>query len=521
MQKRKPSIKQITALVCLLALSVGAAPNAQKPNILFIAIDDMKPLLGCYGDTIVKSPHIDRLADSGMVFLNNQCQWPVCGPTRASIMSGLMPEVVGVMGFKKMRYNNMAQLKDLVTLPQHFKNNGYETAAIGKVNDPRCVGSINPDGTVKNDGRKVDDPPSWSLPSINPYGVKITEAPRTTDKKKVKLASEYKDLPDEKFSDGATTKEALTRLESLAKEKKPFFLAVGYKKPHLPFLMPKRYWDLYKTSEFPPAPYPYAMTNATPYTFNSIRELRGNYYLETNEKGQALPLTNDILPKEQQQILQHGYYACASFIDAQIGQLLDKLNELGLSDNTIVVLWGDHGWHLGDHNEWGKHSQLEQAARAPLIIRAPGHAKGEKTTSPTEFLDLYPTLCDLAGLPLPTQPMDAKTPTGRPLGGKSLRPILDDPKASVRKGAITMFIKNGAYAYSYRTPRYRYVEWIKKGGEIVAQELYDYQKDPLETINLAGNPEYKKLVSDLSLSMREEAKSNGCERLKNAPPAKK
>jgi arylsulfatase A-like enzyme len=279
--------------------------------------------------------------------------------------------------------------------------------------------------------------------------------------------------------------------------------------------MPKSYWDLYQDSDFTPAAFPYPMTNATAYTFNNIHELRGSYYLETNTEGEALPLDVGILPEDQQRTLLHGYYACVSFVDVQVGRLLDELDALGLSSNTIVVLWGDHGWFLGEHNEWGKHSHLEMAARAPLIVRAPSFATG-KTTSPTEFLDLYPTLCDLAGLPLPTQPWDENTPTGRPLRGKSLRPILQNPETSIRYGAITHY-GSGTYGYAYRTRRYRYVEWIGQDA-ILARELYDYEKDPLETINLAPLPEYEALMYQFSRSMRETGECEGCERLKSVSP---
>ena len=515
-------LRNIISVLSVGALTLAGQAIAEKPNILFIAIDDMKPLMGCYGDPIAKTPHIDNLAKGGMVFLNNQCQWSVCGPTRASLMTSLMPEETGVMGFLKMRGNKNARLPDLVTLPQYFKQNGYETVAVGKVNDPRCVGSIGPDGKVKNNGRNVDDPPSWTMPYQSGNAkVKDKSAVRTTDKKKVKLAAEAVDRPDADFIDGDICNRSLVVLDKLAKGKKPFFLAVGFKKPHLPFLAPKKYWDLYDEKDLTPASFQKPMANATPYTFNNVRELRNSYYLETDENGNALPLTRGILPEEQQRYLLHGYYASASFIDAQIGRILDRLKELGLDKNTIVIVWGDHGWHLGDHNEWGKHSNLEQATRAPLIILAPGHYKGGKTESPTEFLDIYPTLCDLAGLPLPTQPIDAKTPTGRPLRGKSLRPILDDPNASIRKGAVSHYTVRGAYGYSYRTKRYRYVEWINSSGKIVAQELYDYQKDPLEKVNLAANPEYKKMMADLSKTMRSDGECEGCERLKKSKPFSK
>ncbi len=503
----------------------GALPPApispsEGTNILFIAIDDMKTLMGCYGDTQALTPRIDGLASNGVTFLNAQCQWAVCGPSRASLMTGLMPEQIGVMGFVKMRDNSRAKLHDVVTLPQHFKNNGYATAATGKLNDPRCVGSINPDGTVNDDGATVDDPPSWSVPYVKAAsGLGSTSAYSPDLEKTVKLAAERVDLPDSSFGDGAACDEGITLLQNLAAGDTQFFLGVGFKKPHMPFLAPRQYWDLYNRDDFTPHPFQTEMANVTGYTFNYITELRDNYYIETNALGQALLITDGILPDEQQKLLLHGYYACASFADALVGHLLDELETLGLHTNTIVVLWGDHGFHLGDHNEWGKHTNLEQASRVPLIIHNPfGGISNATATGPAAFVDLYPTLCELAGLTIPTQPIDENTPTGRPLAGRSLVPILNDPSVSVQHGVITHYA-SGIYGYAYRTERYRYTEWIDVFGIIQARELYDYEQDPMETINLAGEPGYAGLIYQFSRSMRDAGEAGGCERLKASDPA--
>ena len=491
-------------------VSTGETPQTGL-NVLFIAIDDINPVLGCYGDATAKSPRMDELAASGTLFMNAHCQFAVCGPSRASIMTSLMPEETGVLAFEKMRSNKREQLSDLVTLPQHFKNQGYETAATGKINDFRCVGTVKPDGTVQNNGASVDDPPSWSIPYAKTGGIQPTRAIREKTGKKVKLAAESVDKPDEVFTDGRICDKGLELLKRLAKGDKPFFLGVGFKKPHLPFLAPKAYWDLYDRDEFTIHPFQTEMEGVTPYTFNKVHELRGTYYLETDRHGKALALTDDILPEEQQKTLLHGYYACVSFVDTLVGRLLDELEEQGLSDNTIVVLWGDHGFHLGDHNEWGKHTDLEQATRVPLMIRAPGLPVGATTQSPTSLIDLYPTLCELAGLPIPEQPLSTTEPTGRPLVGKSLLPILKDPAASVKGGAITHW-GYGVYGYAYRTERYRYIEWINNGGTVLARELYDYETDPMETVNLATSAEYKSLMKELSEAMRGEDGA-GCDRL--------
>jgi arylsulfatase A-like enzyme/GH35 family endo-1,4-beta-xylanase len=500
--------------------NTGSIDPYSGTNILFIAIDDMKPIAGCYGDPLAQTPNMDELASVGTVFLNNHCQWAVCGPSRASIMTSLMPEETGVMGFVKMRHNDDAQLHDLVTLPEHFKNNGYETAATGKINDNRCVGTINPDGTVNDDGNTYDDPPSWSVPYVKASSGSVSSSqaawahdPGTS----VKRAAESVDAPDADFPDGQICIEGLGLLDSLAAGSKPFFLGVGFKKPHLPFLAPKPYWDLYQRDDFTVHPHQTGILNQTAYTFNNITELRDNYYMDTDGQGYALQLTGGQLPDDTQKELLHGYYASISFVDAQVGLLMDKLVELGLDTNTIVVLWGDHGFHLGDHNEWGKHTNLEQATRSPMIIYSPWKQGGQATQSPTGFLDIYPTLCALAGLPVPEQPLSESQPTGRPLRGKSLVPILDDPAASVRTGALSHY-GSGTYGYAYRTERYRYIEWINGSGNMVGQELYDYDTDPMEKTNLAFEVTTQNLMYDLSILMRTPGECDGADRLAASAP---
>ncbi len=494
--------------------------NPPMPNVLFIAIDDINPILGSYGNTLIQTPNMDRLAARGMLFENAHCQWAVCGPSRASLMTSLMPEQGGVMGFTKMRgisadglRDNSKGMTNLVTIPQHFRNHGYETAASGKINDARCVGSINPEGTINEDGGTVDDPPSWSLGFIKPSGVGSTKAYSPSLGKDLILASESVDQPASDFSDGKIATEGLAFLDTLAAGDKPFFLGVGFKKPHLPFLAPKSSWDLYQHDDFTPHPFQTDMLNVTSYTFNNIKEMRGSYYLETDGGGDAIQITDGILPDDQQKTLLHGYYACISHVDEQVGRLLDELDALGLTRNTIVVLWGDHGFHLGDHNEWGKHTNLEQATRVPFIISAPGYPEGEKTGAPAGLLDLYPTLCELAGLPIPEQPLSEAVPDGRPLAGRSLVPVLADPSARVQTGIMNHYA-SGTYGYAYRTDRYRFTEWIDFSGRVQARELYDYETDPMETVNLAVYPEYEALMYQYSKSTRDASECGGCDRLK-------
>ena len=497
------------------------AANSPKPNVLFIAIDDINPILGCMGNSIIRTPNMDRLAQRGVLFENAHCQWAVCGPSRASLMTGLMPEQTGVMGFKKMRgmsadgaRDNPLGVTNVITIAQHFRANGYNTAAVGKINDPRCVGSVNADGTVNEDGRTVDDPPSWSEPFRHPSGTGSTRAYCPERGKNLTLASECKDLPAGGFTDGKIATVGIDLLRVLAASNRPFFLGVGFKKPHLPFLCPKSYWDLYADTDFQTNAFPFAMRNATAYTFNNVHELRNTYYLDVDTNGNAVALSNDVLCAARQVRLLHGYYACISFVDAQVGRVLDELDALGLASNTIVVLWGDHGFHLGDHNEWGKHTTLEQATHMPLIIRAPGYAQNEKTSAPVGLIDLFPTLCELADLPEPIQPPIAGGTQNRPLEGESLVPILTDPAARVQTGIMNHY-GSGTYGYAFRTERYRFTQWVNAAGDVVARELYDYLEDPMETVNLAVYPEYDALIYQFAVAARQEA--DGCERLRSGP----
>ncbi|VGO19209.1 sulfatase [Pontiella sulfatireligans] len=486
--------------------SAGKDARATRPNILFIAVDDLKPMLGCYGDTDVLTPNIDTLAERGTVFLNNACQQSVCGPSRASLMTGTYTDTTKVYDLKtKMREAN----PDTLSLPEYLRAKGYETTGTGKIYDPRCVD-------------KTFDEPSWSQPFQqhpqqryfaegilkptsgfhNPEVAKQNKELKAYLKKNnikkidkkayvqalleypmVKPLTECIDLPDDAYDDGSFANCAIDQMEKLAKGGKPFFLAVGFKKPHLPFVAPKKYWDMYDRSKIKLAPFQQMPEGAPDYAGQDCWELRGSY------SGVA----PGPIPAAQQLEMIHGYRACVSYTDSQIGKVLAKLDELGLADNTIIVLWGDHGWHLGDHGMFCKHTNYEQAVRSPLIFAAPTQkAKGTKTESPSEFVDIFPTLCELAGLPIP-----------KSVEGKSLLPILEDPKAMVHEAALEQYPRNNSLmGYTLRDKRYRYVKWVKmdyyggeRSGPMVANELYDYEKDPLETANLAGNPEYKDVIA--------------------------
>ncbi len=503
--RRREFLATATALAAgsLLRPALGA-PEAPL-NVLMIPVDDLKPLLGCYGVKDILTPNIDRLAARGTVFLNNGCQQAVCGPTRASLMTGMYPDTTGVWDLAtRMRDVN----PDILAMPQYFIQQGYETTGVGKTYDPRCV------------DKKLDEP-SWSIPygseklvmnpdaprPMNGYQNPETKAAIERGREAIKdqkftsgsarnralakaagewaaPATECMDLPDDAYPDGALAAAGCRLLERLATGGKPFFLSVGFFKPHLPFIAPKRYWDLYEDASIHIHPFQKHAAHPVEIAYHDSGELRS--YSD-------IPLLGDISPEQQVELI-HGYRACVSYVDAQIGKVLDKLAALGLADKTIVCLWGDHGWHLGDHAMWCKHSNFEQAVRAPLIIAAPGHAANQ-TSSPTGFIDVFPTLCELAGLPIPSQ-----------LQGKSLVPVIADPAAKVHPAVLSQYPRaiDGlpAMGYTLRDERYRYVKWLQlnfrageRKGRLIGHELYDYQTDPNETVNQADNPESAAIVA--------------------------
>ncbi len=526
--------KYLTVIaIAILCNHASFSQEKKKPNILFIAIDDLKPILGCYGNTIIKTPNIDRLAKMGTVFMSNYCQQAVCGPTRASIMTGKRPDYTKVWDLKtKMRDVN----PDIVSLPQYLITQGYSTQGIGKVYDNRCVD-------------KKMDAPSWSVPYYNyfkteeKYYAKETgmpilgayQSPETKElaikftkegqekglidkelddfvSKSIKPAVECVDVPDNAYNDGANALRALEILEKLISDPKPFFFAVGFSKPHLPFVAPKKYWDLYKREDMPVAAFQEKSKNSVDVAYHNAGEIRAYTDIPpllsfTDQKDFGLTL-----PINKQQELIHGYYAAVSYTDAQVGKLLDKLDALGLTKNTIIILWGDHGWHLGDHNLWCKHTNFEQATRTPMIIAAPGIAPST-TNAPTEFVDIFPTLCDLAGVTIPET-----------LDGKSVMPLMTKKVKSVKEYAISQYPRSGnsteterqGYAsskvmgYSLRDKRYRYTIWMNNNFRstqafnpdfIVGTELYDYEKDPNETNNVVDENEYKSVAKDLKTKM--------------------
>ncbi|MFQ6036776.1 MAG: sulfatase-like hydrolase/transferase [Sedimentisphaerales bacterium] len=431
----------------------------KRPNVLFIVVDDLRPQLNCYGHEQMLSPNIDRLASDGVTFLRSYCQVPVCGASRASLLTGVRPTRDRFVG-----YNVWAQ-KDLpgaLVLPKHFKNNGYHTISNGKVFHHRtdCIDSWSeepwrPQGTWRN--------------YLLAENIKLAEKnPRHAGP-----AYEAADVADNAYFDGMIADKAISDLRRLKQMDKPFFLALGFLKPHLPFNAPKKYWDLYRKQDIDLADNPFRPKGAPDAALHNWGELRA--YEGIPKKGP--------LPDELARTLIHGYYACVSYTDAQIGRVLAELGRLSLRDNTVVLLWGDHGWNLGEHGLWCKHCNFETSLHSPLIVTAPGIEGGKKTNALTEYLDIYPSLCELCNLPLPAQ-----------LAGKSFVPLMKNPNLPGKKAVFSRY-RDGD---SVKTDRYRYTEWRRKDGKVYARMLYDHQVDPFENVNISERPENKKLVEKFS-----------------------
>lgn len=479
----------LTLLTCF-----GTATRCQaddRPNILFIAVDDLRPSMGSYGDTAAVTPHMDRLASRSLQFNRAYCQVAVCNPSRASLMTGLRPDKLGVwtlpIHFREAK-------PDAVTMPQWFRKFGYTAVSHGKIYH-------NP----------TPDPQSWSepirklpaLPFPYPEGTRDTikaakEQLPNNDWRKKSLrppSTAAPDIADEKLLDGARTDMAIQDLRRLGKQDEPFFLAMGYIRPHLAFVAPKKYWDMHDPANLPPLPEQKINPNTPSYALHNNSEL--SHYIDLIDIPK--PWDDRVLSPDQAQKLTHGYYACVSYVDAQIGRLLAALEEEGLADNTIVVLWSDHGWKLGEYRGWGKMTNYEIDARVPLMIRAPGMdtqampTAGKQTDQLVELLDLFPTLCDLAKIDTPDF-----------IDGKSLKPLLADANATVHPAAVSQYyrrVKEGQFmGYSIRTPTHRMIEWREfSTGKLSARELYDHRQDSSETVNIIddANPELIEEISKL------------------------
>ena len=456
-----------------------ATDSNEKPNVLFIAVDDLRPELSCYGAEHIISPNIDRLAREGLLFERTYCQQAVCAPSRISIMTGMRPDTTKVYDLETPLRKAMP---DVLSLPQHFKNNGYETLSIGKIyhhsSDDR-IGWTQPpyrSNTVYKDrwqGRGyVSDKAISQMRAYN------KQNPGTTGRGP---AFDAADVADNMYPDGANTDYALKKLGEL--KDKPFFMAMGLYKPHLPFNAPKKYWNMYKRDQIKLAENPFIPKNAPDYATTSWGELRN--YCGIPKKG---PCSDDLARE-----LMHGYYACVTYIDAQVGRLLDELDRLKIRRKTVVILWGDHGWKLGEHAGWCKHTNFELDTHVPMILSVPGmKTAGKRTWALTEYVDIYPTLCQACGLEIPDD-----------REGLSVMPLLADPECSWKTAAFSQYPRGKVMGYSMRTRRFRYTEWQdRKTARVLARELYDHREDPDENVNAADESRYSNEVVRLSRMLK-------------------
>ena len=444
-----------------------------KPNVLFIAIDDLRPELGCYGKDYIHSPHIDKLASEGVVFSNHFVQVPTCGASRHCLLTGQLPVSTAHLR-NSITANTISGLPEKEapeTFIHQLKRNGYYTVGIGKI-------THHPDGYVygylepKSD--QLELPHSWDEMLLddekwgsghNAFFGYADGTNRNTLQKEVK-PYEMADVPDEGYIDGLTSNLAIKKLGELKEKGQPFFLGVGFFKPHLPFTAPKKYWDLYNEDELPVSPTPFIPENVNTASLHGSGEFN-QYKLGEEKASLKAPVSDEYARK-----LRHAYFACVSYIDAQVGKLIAELEKQGLAENTIVVIWGDHGWHLGDQLVWGKHTNYERALKSAFIIKTPKTSSGGKTVDKVvSSVDLYPTLMELCGVEMPYQS-----------DGKSLVSIMKNPLIQTWEDASYGYFRKGI---TLRTERYRLTKYFRDQEPVV--ELYDHENDPFETKNVAAD----------------------------------
>ncbi|QDU40910.1 Arylsulfatase [Maioricimonas rarisocia] len=483
---------QVGVLLTLWISPLGEQTVAGAgPHVLFIAIDDLRPDLGSYGNKQVHSPHLDALSSQGVRFERAYCQYAQCNASRASLLTGLRPDSTRV-------YDLVTDFRDrvpgAVTLPQMFKRNGYAVLGMGKIFH-----------------NERDDPQSWhayfaadarddtymtaenqalvreKFEAALAQGLKGTELVAATRGP----ATESADVPVSSYHDGQIADAAIAVLEhyragtlpDLVQQRgaaeaadaraiadRPLFLALGFRKPHLPFVAPQKFWDLYQRGELPLADNPFPPKDSPPWALTNFDELR-NYH--------DMPKTGPVSPT-QARLLRHGYYACVSFVDAQVGRVLKRLDQLGMRDDTIVVVWGDHGWKLGEHASWSKNTNFELDTRSPLIIHAPGVGRAGVATGLVEFVDIYPTLAELCGLTPPWY-----------LQGTSMVPLLENPRRGWKTAAFSQILRRGGgnrtMGYSMRTDEWRYTAWVNPNNrsQVFARELYGHSGAGAENVNVA------------------------------------
>jgi N-sulfoglucosamine sulfohydrolase len=434
--------------------------SSERPNILFIASDDLRTTLGCYGDPIAKTPHLDALAATGTLFERAYCQQAVCNPSRASLLTGLRPDTLQIWN---LQASYRQTVPSVVTLPEYLIQHGYHSEQIGKIHH--------------GSGAPSRDPKSWTVPQVL-HNVSKKDAYQLPENRTGRKAAstERAEVADNAYLDGQAADQAVAALQRLKQQDTPFFLAVGFRKPHLPFSAPSRYWDLYEREAIPLPRYQNP-DDVPDLALHTWKELFGYTDVAPGER----------LSNAKRRKLWHGYYAAVSFMDAQVGKLLAALSANGLSETTIVVFWSDHGFHLSEHALWAKTSNFDIDAHVPLIVRDPRLKGGQRTKALVELVDLYPSLVESCGLRIPES-----------LEGRSFVPLLRTPQIPWKAAAFTQHPRPAYYGkkpsvmgYSMRTDRYRYTEWRRFGAnDVLASELYDHRHDRGETKNEANNPEY-------------------------------
>ncbi|MGQ1786807.1 sulfatase [Saccharicrinis sp. GN24d3] len=506
----------ILSLIFALVAVFGCQSKKEepsKPNVLFISIDDLRPNLGVYGDSIAVTPNIDQLAGEGLTFRETFTQCAVCAPSRASLTTGVRPDSTRVwhLGDKFREIN-----PDAVTMPQYFHKHGYYTVNLGKIFHnymPDSVSWDEPDlrparykrpGWLKRDGETFYISEEVAKSQVIKRDSLLKLRPiRYADGWNTGPAWEAADVHDTMYYDGAQNKLALKTLTRLAKMDKPFYVGLGFFRPHLPFTAPKKYWDLYDPAKIPLAENPERPENTPIYTMNSMYELR--HYDGFNHIGH--PTSEYRMSEDTVRLLRHGYYASVSYVDALLGDLFEHMKKIGIYDNTIIILWGDHGWKLGDHNSWGKMTNYNIDLKVPMIIRTPNQKnRGAHTFELTELVDMFPSLCELAGIPVPDY-----------MQGTSFVPLIENPEREWKKAAFSQFHRRPKVSadgkrymgYSINTKEYHYIEWyawsMETGtrGEFKDAELYDSKNDPYETVNIADKENMSDIKAQLSKQLKD------------------
>ncbi|MGE4489951.1 MAG: sulfatase [Kiritimatiellales bacterium] len=446
------------------AAAASQAAPVTPPNVLLIMVDDLRPELGCYGNTQIISPNIDALAKEGILFQRAHCNVPVCGASRASLLTGVRPTPTR---FVEAHTWAERDLPGNLSLPKHFKDCGYTTVSLGKVFHQKhdCADSWSaepwwPDGY----------PHMW-----NAYVTKENQEEVRLSPKKIGPAWEIADCSDSSYPDGKTAEKAIEEMRELSSSEKPFFLAVGFLKPHLPHNAPKRYWDLYDAKTLQLADNRDKIPqNAPECSVHQSGELRHGY--------SGVP-TQSPLPDDYEKILLHGYMACISYVDAQIGRVLNELKTSGLSENTIVILCGDNGYNLGEHTMWCKQCEYETSLGVPLMMKVPGIQGGKKVAGLVEYVDIYPTLCELCGIPIPGT-----------CDGTSFAALLRNPDLPGKPAIFSRYEKGDTVT----TERFQYTEYRSTKGSLIGRMLYDHKKDPSENVNVVDNPEYKSVIDRMA-----------------------